>query len=157
MQGYGNLVIAAGTATGNLVQLYPTWAPVGDALPIAPGGTLRRPEGGRVGQVSIQSDGTNGGVIELWDLTGLDVPCDVSSLTAITNTQLLALIARGAAQLVWKQNYAASPSVPAAGSLAFGFMRGLAARNIAASGSASLNIIAEGGYSLRTVPCGFTG
>lgn len=157
MQGWGALAIPFGTATGNLTQLYPNWAPVGDALPIAPNGLLRRPEGGRVGQVSIKSDGVNGGVLELWDLTGLDLPADVSSLTVITNAQLLTLQSRGLAQLVWSQNYGASPTVPAAGSLAFGFMKGLAARNVATAGTASLNIIAEGGYSLRQVPCGFTG
>jgi len=164
MQAWGKLAVAFSTSTGNLTQLYPTWdqsvaqgQPVGDALPIAPGGTLRTPMGGRVGQLSFQSDGTNGGIIEVWDINGLDFPADVSSLTQITNAQLVALQARGKAQLLGSYNIAGSPTVPAVGSLAFGFMRGLAARFVAGAGQVNLNLIAEGGVQYRSVPCGFAG
>ena len=166
MQAWGKLVVGftAAAGNGNLTQLYPAWdqgaaagQAKGDALPIAPGGTLRTPMGGRVGQLSFQSDGTNGGIVELWDINGLDFPADVSSSDQITNAQLIALQARGKAQLLGSYNIAGSPTVPAVGSLAFGFMRGLAARFLATAGQVNLNIIAEGGIQYRLCPCGFAG
>jgi len=165
MQGWGGITVNSVTDTmGNLTQIYPNWdqgagagQAKGNALPIAPGGTLRTPQGGRVGQLSFQSDGSNGGIVELWDINGLDFPADVSSAEAITAAQLTALQARGKAQLIGSYNIAGSPTVPAVGSLAFGFMRGLAARFIATTGFVKLNIIAEGGIQYRLCPCGFAG
>ncbi len=157
MEGWGGLSLPVVTATGNLTQLYPNFAPAGAALPVPPGGVLRRPQGGRVGQMSIQSDGMNGGVIEVWDISGLDAVADVSSGTTITNAQLVSLKALGKAKLLWSQNFAGTPTIPAAGSLAFGFLRGLAARFVGTTGAMSLNIIAEGGYTLQVCPLGFAG
>lgn len=156
MQGWGKVQLTGGTSTGPLTQLYPAELPAGDALPIAQMGTLRRPQGGRLGQISIMTDGVNGGTVELWDMTGLDYPADVSSATAITNAQLVALQARGKARLVWSQNFGATPADPAPWALAQGFMRGLAARYIG-TGTCYLNLIAEGGYDSKVVPCGFVG
>lgn len=157
MEGWGKLALAGGGATGNLTQLYPATATAGDALPIAAMGVLRKPCGGRIGQVSIMTDGVNGGTVELWDLSGLDVPCDVSSLAAITDAQLTTLKALGKAKLLWSQNFGATPADPAAWSLAEGFMRGLAARNVGAAGTCYLNLIVEGGYVSQVVPCGYAG
>lgn len=156
MEGWGGLSLTGGGATGDLTQLYPNWFTAGSALPISPGGTLRTPMQGRIGQVSIQTDGTNAGTVELWDICGLDYPADVSSAAAITNAQLLVLQTRGKAKLMWSQNFAASPADPAPWSLAMGFMHGLAARYVG-SGVCALNIIAEGGYQKRLCPCGFAG
>lgn len=157
MEGWGGINLTAVTSTGNLTQLYPNWLAPGDALPILTNGTLRAPKGGRLGQVSIQTDNADGGTIELWDLTGLDVPRDVSSLTVITNADLIYLQGLGKAKLIWSQNFAAAPASPAPWSLAMGFMKGLAARFIASAGTCNLNIIAEGGYDKRICPCGFSG
>ena len=158
MEGWGAIPLNYVAATGNLTQLYPNWITgTGSALPISPGGTLLAPKGGRIGQISIKTDGTNGGYVELWDLTGLDVPVDVSSLTTITNTNLVYLQGLNKAKLMWSQNFAASPADPAPWSLAMGFMRGLAARFVGNAGSCALNIIAEGGYDLRLVACGYAG
>src|SRR5438270_610798 len=91
MEGWGGIALTAGLATGNLTQIYPNSVVAGDALPIAAGGKLLAPGGGRIGQVSIMTDATNGGTIELWDCSGLYVPVDVSSLTVITDAQLTTL------------------------------------------------------------------
>lgn len=157
MEGWGGITLTATTSSGNLTQLYPNWLAAGNALPIAPGGTLRQPRGGRIGQVSIQTDNADGGTIELWDITGIDYPADVSSGNTITNAQLLTLKTLGKAKLVWSQNFAANPASPAPWSLAMGFMKGLAARFIASAGSCNLNLIVEGGYDSHLCPNGFTG
>lgn len=157
MEGWGGIPLAFVAATGDLTQLYPNFVSAGDALPVAANGTLRAPGGGRIGQVSVQTDGTNGGYIELWDVNGLDIPADVSSLTVITNAQLVALQARGLAKLMWSQNFAALPAAPAPWALAMGFMRGLAARFVAGAGACNINVIVEGGYVKRVCPLGFAG
>lgn len=157
MEGWGKIALAAGGATANLVQLFPASAPAGDALPVAAMGTLRKPQSGRLGQVSIMTDGANGGTVELWDLSGLDAGVDVSSAAAITDAQLTTLKNAGKAKLLWSQNFGATPADPAAWALAMGFMRGLAARNVGAAGACYLNLIAEGGYVSQVVPCGYHG
>lgn len=159
MEGWGGIPLVGVAAAGNLTQLYPNFVTPGDALPIAPGGTLLSPKGGKVGQVSIQTDGTNGGYVELWDLSGLYVPVDVSSLKVVTNANLVALQAKGRAKLIWSQNFAAMPAAPVAWALAMGFMWGLAARFVqpAVGAYCNVNIIAEGGYVKQVVGAGFAG
>ena len=58
---------AANATTGSIVQLFPTWAPTGvDPFSShAAGSQIRRPVEGILENVQIQSDGTNGGVIEV--------------------------------------------------------------------------------------------
>lgn len=170
MEGWGALPLTAGTVnvagttpTGSLTQLYPTWVAAGASLPIPPmGGPLRKPVMGEISQITIKTDQVNGGVVELWDVSGLDYPADVSSGTTITNAQLVALAAQGKAKLVWSESFTASPSAPPANLAPQGmrFMRGLAARfgNSGSTGTVYLNLIIEGGYVIQdVVPCGFTG
>lgn len=152
MEGWGRVQLAAATATGNVTQIYPQWiqyAPgttAGAAIPVAAGGLVRRPAGGKYGQIAVESDGTNGGVIQLFDINGLDALADVSSLNVITNTQLTTLIAAGKAKQIFEQNVAASPGAPIVWNWSQGFLRGLGARFVAAAGVCYLNVIGEGGF-----------
>lgn len=184
MEGWGPCPLTAVTSnTGAITQLYPSWnryvtdaattgAPssgfggggqtaynrtAGDALPIAAGGLLLRPMGGRLGQVSVETDSTDGGIVQLFDLNGLDDGVDVSSLTAITNAQYTTLFNLGRAKLIFEQNVAAAPGAQIIWAWSQGFLRGLAARFIAASGTCVLNIIAEGGYQWINVAGTYSG
>lgn len=74
--------IAAVASNGVVTQLFPTTliaaGNVGTDLvstatyPPTGGGLVRRPTFGRTEKVMITSDGTNGGVVEFWDVAGTD-------------------------------------------------------------------------------------
>ncbi len=153
MEAWGGIELDQVAANGNLTQLYPLYAAAGAALPAANLATIRKPQGGRVGNASIQTDAVSGGYVEIWDINGIVAGADVSSLTVITNAQLVAMEALGWAKLLWSQNFAATPSAPAPWSLSFGFMKGLAARYVQATGGAKcwLNLSVEGGFSYQVV------
>jgi hypothetical protein len=167
LEGYGKISLNAVTSTGNLTQVYPSWnryindkganVTVGDAIPIAAGGLLLRPEGGRIGQVSVETDGTDGGTIQLYDISGLDVGADVSSATTITNTQLTTGISAGKAKLLWEQNFAAAAGATIVYDWSAGFMRGIAARFVGTAGTCAISLKAEGGFSWRIVAGTYSG
>lgn len=150
MEGWSGISLSAVTSTGNLTQLYPTWAPTGIAKASATNGQqIKTPCEGILHQVQVKTDGTNGGTIEIWDLNGDDAGADVSSATTVTNAQLTTLQSMGLAKLIYSQNFQAAPTTP------FGtgfrpFQRGLAARFVAASGSCDLNLVVGGGFRLTT-------
>lgn len=156
MEGYGKIQLTATTSTGNVTQLYPQWiqyspgVTAGAALPVAAGGIVRRPMGGRIGQVAIETDGTNGGVIQLFDINGLDGGADVSSDTVITNTELTTLLTAGKAKQIFEQNIAAAPGATIVWTWTQAFQRGLGARFVAATGICYVNIIGEGGFQFYT-------
>lgn len=138
--------------TGAIVQLFPQYCPTG-VNPFAnhsAGSQIRRPVEGELLNVQIQSDGTNGGVIEMWDINGLDGGIDVSSATAITAAQLASLISRGLARLIYTQNFAGASGATNPTIVGKVFARGLAARfsNSGPTGSCTLNLTVKGGYEL---------
>ena len=49
---------------------------------------------GAVVSLQVETDGTNGGIIQLWDINGLDIGANVSFLDVITNAQLVGLTRR---------------------------------------------------------------
>jgi hypothetical protein len=167
MQPWGPISLTATAVgsppTGIITQLYPSWASpypgAGSAGSAAPGAALpvpaqtlyRRPQGGQFGQVAVETDATDGGVIQLFDVNGLDILADVSSGTTITNAQMNALIAQNMAKLIWEQNFAAAPGAPIVWNWSQGFLRGLAARYIGApAATCKLNIIGAGGFQYLT-------
>lgn len=166
MEGYGPTALTGTTSTGVVTQIYPNWiryiddkgtnTQVGHALPVPAGGLLRRPVGGRIGQVSVETDATDGGIMQLFDISGLDTLDDVSSGTTITNASLVASLANGRAKLIWEQNFAASPGAPIIWNWTQGFLRGLAARFVG-SGTCSLNVIGEGGFQFLIVAGAYAG
>lgn len=151
MEGWAGIPITFGTSTGDLKQIYPTWAPVGvNPATATSGDSIREPTSGILYSLQIQTDGTNGGIIEIWDVDGEDGGADVSSGTTITNAQLLAAQSRGLAKLIYSQNFVASTGATPPGASFRGFMRGIAARFVAAAGSVNLNVTVAGGYRLVT-------
>lgn len=152
MEGWAGISLAGGAATGNLKQLYPTWAPVGVAPPGTAGQLLRKPSSGNLGSAQVQTDNLNGGVIELWDINGADSGANVSSLDVITNAQLVALQALGRAKLIWSQNFTASSGAVTAYTIGKEFLHGLAARYVQTNPGAtcSLNLNIQGGFVLNS-------
>lgn len=145
MEGWSGIALTAVTSTGNLTQVYPTTCTAGIAKASATNGQLiRGPTEGILYQVQIETDGTNGGTIELWDANGDDAGADVSSAATVTNAQLVTLQSMNVAKLIYRQNFQAAPTTPfGIGSRAF--QRGLLARFVASAGTCYLNMSVQGG------------
>ncbi len=150
MESWAGISLSFVAANGNLKQLYPTWCPVGVVPSAATNGQqLRGPVEGAIVSLQVETDGTNGGIIQLWDLNGADVGADVSSLDVVTDAQLIALQALGRAKLMYEQNFTASGiTPPTTGPRSF--QHGLAARFVGSAGACSLNLSVRGGFRLTT-------
>jgi hypothetical protein len=141
--------LTAVAATGNVTQLYPAYAPAGVAKATAvPGDDIRTPVAGCLHTMQVETDGTNGGLLQIYDMSGDDAGADVSSASVITNAQLAAQIARGKAKLIFEKTFTSAIGAETA---SFGssrkFSRGLAARfsNAGPTGTCKLNMTVEGG------------
>jgi hypothetical protein len=150
MEAWSGISLGFVAAAGNVTQLYPTWAPAGvDPATATNGQQIRQPIEGVLYSLQVETDGTNGGVIEIWDVNGANAGADVSSATTITDAELDSLAALGLAKLIYSQNFAASGlTPPSAGPRAF--QRGLAARFVGAAGLCKLNLVVNGGFRLTT-------
>jgi len=143
--------LTAVTATGNVTQLYPANCTAGVAKAGSTNGQqIRRPLQGALHSIQVEADGTNGGIIQIYDIDGGQWGADVSSATAITNTQLNAAIAAGKAALIFEQQFAGttgSGPVNAPG-VYREFLHGLAARMVmdTPTGGCKLNLVVGGGY-----------
>jgi len=141
-------ITAVASDTGFLTQLYPTWAPVGIAKATeTPAQQLREPCEGELVGLQIQTDGTNGGVIEIWDIAGDRAGADVSTAATITNTQKNTEVTAGRAKLLYSQNLLGTGETPPIPTY-FRFMQGLAARFISGAGSVKINANVNGGFRL---------
>jgi hypothetical protein len=133
-------------SNGNLTQLYPAWCSAGINPATATNGQLiRQAIEGILYNVQVQTDLTNAGIIEIWDINGADAKADVSSATVITDAQKNTLVTAGQAKLVYSQNFIASPETPF-NAYPRSFQHGLAARFVGAAGSIKLNLVVAGGY-----------
>lgn len=132
-------------ANGDVTQLYPAWAAAGANPGTAVlGDQIRQPIEGQITNLQIRTDGTNGGIIELYDINGAEAGANVSSAAVITDAQLDAAITAGTAKLIYTQNFIASPETPI--NMGWkGFLKGLAARYVG-SGFCYLNMVVNGGY-----------
>ena len=141
----------AGGASGDLTQLYDPQMPVGAVVAGAgnPGDLVRKPSEGQLHSIQVQPDGSNGGTVELYDISGEDIGADVSTADAITDAQLTTLLAAGKARLMWTQTFAANAANVKAETRLNNFSKGLAARFVAAMGTVKLNIVVDGG-GIRT-------
>jgi len=149
MIGWSGITLPTGLSNGNLKQLYPTWCPTGVAKASATNGQqIRGPVEGILYSLQVKTDGVEGGTIEIWDIDGSEAGADVSSADTITNAQLVALQAAGAAKLIYSQNFVASPTTPF-GTSHRTFQKGLAARYVG-DGTCELNVVVQGGYRLTT-------
>ena len=134
-------------AAGNVTQLYPQWAQAGINPAVATSGQeVRYPSEGKLISLQCLTNGADAFVIEVYDISGMELGIDVSSAAVITNAQLVAAIAAKKAKLLFQQNVAGSGLTPFAPIGPSGFMKGLAARAVGAAGTCALNIDVEGGY-----------
>lgn len=145
--------ITAVASTGDLTQLYPAWVTVGVAKTGSTNGQIiRRPLQGALHAISVEANGTDGGVIQIYDIDGGQNGADVSSATAITNAQLVAALAATPprAKLLYEQQFSGTtgsgPISPPG--VYIGFMKGLAARMTmdTPAGGCKLNLRVGGGY-----------
>lgn len=135
--------------TDPATQLFPSWAPAGtDPATATTAQQVRMPTDGQLISCQVASDGTNGGILYLWDINGNDLGLNVSSATAITDTQLDAAVAAGKAKLILVQNFAGSGLTPWTNIGPASFMKGLAARAVGATGACTLNLVVHGGFRL---------
>lgn len=142
--------VSIGLADADVKQLYPAWAAAGTNPATATNGQqIRTPIEGILFSLQLMTDGTNSGILELYDISGIEIGADVSSATAITDTQLDAAITAGKAKLIYNQNFLSSPTVPLGLGYA-AFQKGLAARAVGATGTVTLNLVVEGGYRYTT-------
>lgn len=150
--------LACVLSDGIVTQIYGP-CPVGVAPASATRGQLiRRPNHGELHSFQVNTDGANGGTLELWDVNGHDCGADVSSGTTITQAQLTSLIARGLAKLIYKGTFSGTTGSgpnPYAGVYRT-FMRGLAARfyvtaPASAAGVIDINMVL-GGQPWELVP-----
>lgn len=144
--------VTAVASNGDLTQIYPTWCSAGTAPGSAVNADqIREPTPARMSSFQVKTNSIDGGIIELWDINGLDGGADVSSLAAITNTQATALQTAGKAKLVYQQNFTADPDTPLVNKGPIFFAHGIAARFVGSTGTATLNFsIESGGYRKTT-------
>lgn len=134
-------------ATGVVTQLYPVWASAGiDPATATPSQEVRQPCEGQLISLQVATDGTNALILEVYDISGIELGIDVSSATAITDAQLDAAIAAGKAKLIFEQNVAGSGLTPFAPVGPARIMKGLAARAVGATGTCKLNMVVQGCY-----------
>lgn len=150
-EGWAGISLTIGVATADLKQLYPTYAAVGvvPATAVA-GDQIRKSCEGTLVTLQVETDGTNAGTLELYDISGDDLGANVSTLTAITNAQLVAAIASGQAKLIFRQNFAGSGLTPWSPVGPRSFMKGLAARVVGLAGVCYLNMTVNKGFHYTT-------
>ncbi len=147
-KGFVSGTITGVAANGNLLQIYPPDCPAGIAVATAtPAQMIREPIEGELVGFQVQTNGSDGGVFELWDVAGDDGGADVSTAAVITNAELVVAQNKGKASLLWRQNLLGTGVTPPCPSY-FRFMRGLAARWVS-SGNCSMSGNISGGYRLR--------
>lgn len=149
------IALTAVAATGNVTQCYPAWAPTGvNPATAARGEEIRHPREGQLHSFHVGVDGSNGGTLEIYDINGADAGADVSSAAVITNAQLVSLISRGLAKLLYTIDFAGtvgSGPAPYSG-LYRAFARGLGMRfsNVGPTGACKVNCVIGGiGFQLQ--------
>jgi hypothetical protein len=95
---WAKTVTAVATTSGAFEQLYPAHVAAGTST------VKRRPMSGWLSNISVDADGTNAGLIEVYDGDGADGAADVNTVAAITATQVTAMVAANTARLIWKKN-----------------------------------------------------
>lgn len=148
-EGWVSASLGFVAANGNVTQLYPPWCSTGvDPATATNAQMVRTPSSGELISCQVETDGSNAGVIELYDINGIELGIDVSSGTTITDAQLDAAIAAGHAKLIYSQNVVATGITPPS----CGYrkiLHGLAARFVGAAGACRLNIVSSGLYYKR--------
>lgn len=136
---------------GNVTQAYPDFATAGvDPAIATPGQLVRCPCEGQLVSLQVATDGINSLILEVYDISGIELGINVSSATTISDAQLDAAISAGKAQLIFEQNVAGSGLTPFASVGPARFMKGLAFRAVGSAGTCKVNAVVQGGY--RYIP-----
>jgi len=153
-QAWAPITLSNVAATGDLVQLYPATVTAGTGATTR-GTERRKPLSGVLYRAEVYTVSGVGGVIELWDVAGLDrgASNNVDTGTALTNAFLTTEIAAGRAKLLWRQNFAGtSGSRYPVFNQRVPFMKGLAARFVSGdSGNVELSLVCDGGYTKQCI------
>lgn len=144
--------LSAVLAAGNLVQIYHPYCTAGSGA-TTQGTLVRKPIAGTLLRIEVQPDGTNGGVIELWDMDGNDGGADVNTSNVITNAQLVVAQNKQKAVKIWSQSFAGAGTARLAVATGTRFANGLVARFVAAAGTCTLNVD-WGGGNMKQPICG---
>jgi len=135
------------SATSDVNQAYPAWATVGtNPATATPSQLVRVPCEGQLTSLQVATDGINALTLQCYDISGMELGINVSSLTAITDAQLSAAIAAGKAQLIYEQNFVGAGTTPVPPIGPARFMKGLAFRAVGATGTCKVNLTVQGGY-----------
>lgn len=139
--------LSVSTATGNLKQVYLPDCTPGAGTGVS-GTQKRSPISGVLWSAEVQTDGINGGTIELWDLSGEDCGANVDTGTTITEAQRVIAASQTPpkARLIYSQTFAGSGTARLAVNKGTQFNWGLAARFVGVAGSLNLNLDVEGGH-----------
>jgi hypothetical protein len=158
---YSRDIAAVADTTGVLTQLFPTGADKARmtstvaAYPPATSGSVRRAIHGRIDRMQITGDGTNSGILELWDVGGTDRGAIQSGGGSnVNNGDLLsAAYATANGKLIGKINVLATGAGAAlVDSWAdVPFNNGLAVRFISSAGVVSVAPFVQGGFMIQEV------
>ncbi len=151
MEGWAKVALTLGAATADATQLYPNYAAAGTAIASAvTGNQIRCPCEGTLVSLQVETDSTNAGTLELYDMDGSEAGANVSSATAITDAQLDAAITAGSARLIFSQNFAGAGTTPFTPIGPRRFMKGLVGRAVGGAGTCWLNLTVQGGFHYTT-------
>lgn len=154
-QSWGIITVSAVASNGVATQLFPDTVSTGGstaaAYPPVGGGNVRRATEGYCEKFKIVPDGTNGGIVEVWDVAGLDrgATNNVNDGTSLTDAYLTAngrLIDKfritGSAEQPYETNFAIHHHR---------FHNGLAVRFVGGAGSIDVIPFVENGFMIQYV------
>jgi hypothetical protein len=142
-------VAAGGVAT----QLFPTTLPTTTstaAWPPAATGLVRRPTAGKLENITVSTDGTNGGIFQIWDVCGLDRGASNNVNDQLTLTDAF-INANG--RKLWEIRLTGNAEQDYQLLMAIDhieFYQGLAVRFIASAGLVTVTPMCEAGFMLNT-------
>lgn len=137
-QLFPSTLLSASTG-GSDLALTATYPPVG-------GGFVRRPTAGRTEKVMITSDGINGGIVQFWDVAGLDRGASNNVNDGDTMTDAF-LTANGLKIAEFRITGTATHSTELASCCQeVDFFKGLAVRFISGAGAVTIAPFVDGGF-----------
>jgi len=150
---WGERTLSGVAANGVVTQLFPTTivTTVSTATyPPSGGGLVKRAVNGRIDHITIESDGVNGGYVEIWDVTGLDRGASNNANDSVSLTDAY-VDANGKLLATVMIKPAAGAGHPFGSSLgAIPFDKGLAMRYVG-SGVVNVAPVIEGGFMVQYI------
>lgn len=151
---WGSREVADVTASGSATQLFPVGVPSTEdttTYPPASDGKVKRATSGMIDHIDFESDGVNGGVVELWDVEGLDR----GGSNNVNNDDLLTdafLSANGTLIAKIQIKPSAGTGHPFGSTIGkIPFNKGLAVRFVGVAGVVNVAPYIEGGFLVQLV------